>query len=365
MIDTIRQFMSSHGWTALAVLAGLVVVILVIRGLWKASHDPIKENDVETRPQGEKKNLGFLRRLVTPIPIRPWTLMVIFLNLVGVGGVAYKTHLDQEVIAKELARVASVSQRTANKVAYIESDLYDDNRYLARLRGIEHRLAGLPMDWLEKNLDELNRMRLASSKHATDQDGYVDTEDDCPNIPSNGYESEYGNAPGCPESHDTDTDKDGIFAIADRCPTVAGWGLTDNYPTYLMSEDRVSPGVRESFPLQMVYNGCPDKDGDEVHDAVDLCPDVSSDSSDVNQDGCKDSDQDLGKTGDHTWLSPTPVYKEASAGLVGVFQAERNSGGVRIEFDITCQALGADGKQLPKDTKDYSLVKSWGTCLPS
>lgn len=96
----------------------------------------------------------------------------------------------------------------------------------------------------------------------SDHDGFVDTEDECPQVA--------GVAPhGCPPPP-PDQDNDGIIDAQDACPAV--------------------PGVANSDPTR---NGCPppplDSDGDGVPDERDHCPAVPGD----GPDGCPlDTDGD-------------------------------------------------------------------------
>ena len=101
-----------------------------------------------------------------------------------------------------------------------------------------------------------------------DGDGYIDTEDKCPEEPEifNGIED----ADGCPE--DPDTDRDGLRDSTDSC--------------VLEPEDK--DGYLDD-------DGCPelDNDSDGLADTVDQCPDDPEDPDGYeDEDGCPDPDND-------------------------------------------------------------------------
>lgn len=102
-----------------------------------------------------------------------------------------------------------------------------------------------------------------------DQDGIVDLEDACPDVP--GVRTPDATTNGCPPPP-PDRDTDGITDAEDACPDV--------------------PGVRTIDPKT---NGCPsDRDKDGIPDAVDACPDVAGvRSDDPKTNGCpSDRDKD-------------------------------------------------------------------------
>lgn len=102
-----------------------------------------------------------------------------------------------------------------------------------------------------------------------DQDGVVDDEDACPDVP--GARTADPATNGCPPPP-PDRDKDGIPDVDDACPDV--------------------PGVRT---LDAKTNGCPsDRDRDGIPDAVDACPDVPGvKTDDPRTNGCpSDRDRD-------------------------------------------------------------------------
>ena len=140
-----------------------------------------------------------------------------------------------------------------------------------------------------------------------DEDGILDVEDLCPDIPGELLFN------GCP-----DTDKDGIGDSNDDCPTVAGVralkgcpdadndGITDaadecpqerGLPEYngCPIPDADADGVPDETdicpnePGTLAMNGCPDTDGDGTPDRTDECPDLPGPKI---SNGCPDKDQD-------------------------------------------------------------------------
>ncbi len=105
-----------------------------------------------------------------------------------------------------------------------------------------------------------------------DQDGIVDGQDACPDVP--GVATDDPKTHGCPPPNDRDAD--GIFDEVDACP-----------------DDK---GVASDDPKK---HGCPlpaDRDGDGIVDELDACPDEKGvETADPKTNGCpppKDSDGD-------------------------------------------------------------------------
>ena len=99
-----------------------------------------------------------------------------------------------------------------------------------------------------------------------DNDGILDAEDACPDVP--GIKTDDPKTNGCPP----DRDHDGILDAEDACPDV--------------------PGVKTDDPKT---NGCPpDRDHDGIVDAEDACPDVPGvKTDDPKTNGCPpDPDRD-------------------------------------------------------------------------
>ncbi len=140
----------------------------------------------------------------------------------------------------------------------------------------------------------------------SDNDGIIDKEDLCPNIPgliafngcpdsdNDGIEDSKDRCPnsfgaleymGCPDS-----DKDGVIDLDDTCPSIAGLSKFDGCPD---TDGDEIPDIRDECPNEVgpsSNNGCPlilDADGDGFNDDVDNCPNVFGIIS-----GCPDTDKD-------------------------------------------------------------------------
>jgi len=118
----------------------------------------------------------------------------------------------------------------------------------------------------------------------SDNDGFLDSGDDCPTVP--------GVAPrGCPAPTPADSDGDGFVDADDTCPTVAGIA-PDGCPEkdsdndgFLDSKD-VCPALAGVAP-----DGCPppDKDADGIIDRDDKCIDIPETRNNYQDaDGCPD-----------------------------------------------------------------------------
>jgi outer membrane protein OmpA-like peptidoglycan-associated protein len=136
-----------------------------------------------------------------------------------------------------------------------------------------------------------------------DGDGFLDNEDKCPNKPEDfdGYQDN----DGCPEEEDADSDNDGILDRDDRCPTDPedkdGFKDEDGCPDRDNDADGVPdttdkcPTVAEDRDGFEDLDGCPDLDNDQdgFQDEVDKCPNDKEDRDQFeDEDGCPDYDND-------------------------------------------------------------------------
>jgi len=135
-----------------------------------------------------------------------------------------------------------------------------------------------------------------------DNDGVVDLDDLCPDVPEDREPVE--DADGCP---DPDNDGDGILDVDDTCPLdpedMDGFDDDDGCPDpnndgdhWLDGEDHC-PDEAETFNGWMDEDGCPDvipdSDGDGLLDPQDQCPDFPEDIDLFkDDDGCPDIDND-------------------------------------------------------------------------
>lgn len=97
-----------------------------------------------------------------------------------------------------------------------------------------------------------------------DEDGVVDKDDRCPEIPGLALFE------GCP-----DLDGDGIQDSEDSCPEVSGLVKFNGCPD---SDDDGIEDSKDNCPEiagLALFNGCPDSDGDGVEDTRDECPDTA------------------------------------------------------------------------------------------
>ncbi|MCF8244523.1 MAG: OmpA family protein [Saprospiraceae bacterium] len=112
----------------------------------------------------------------------------------------------------------------------------------------------------------------------SDKDGVQDIDDKCPDEPGP------AELMGCP-----DTDGDGIADEFDACPDEAG------NPSLAGCPDRDGDGIADHLDLcpdeagKKELSGCPDQDGDGVADKDDQCPTIAGLPSDM---GCPDTDGD-------------------------------------------------------------------------
>ena len=115
----------------------------------------------------------------------------------------------------------------------------------------------------------------------TDNDGIVDSADDCPKLAGIALNG------GCP----ADADGDGIYDTADACPNLAGTEVNGGCPA-----DSDGDGIADAKDKcpevagVKANSGCPaDSDGDGVYDVNDKCPYRFGD---AERDGCPEAKLD-------------------------------------------------------------------------
>ena len=144
-----------------------------------------------------------------------------------------------------------------------------------------------------------------------DKDGLADRDDTCPNDAED--MDQFEDEDGCP---DPDNDKDSIADVDDKCPNDPGLPEYEGCPDPDRDKDGIvnkddecpeTPGVKE-------YKGCPvpDRDGDGLVDTVDQCPDDPEDFDGFeDENGCPDGDNDKDKICD-PWVEQAIKDKNMS-----------------------------------------------------
>ena len=141
-------------------------------------------------------------------------------------------------------------------------------------------------DYFSENYGTHSGLFVWSMKADSDGDGKPDLTDNCPNIHNPSQSNLDGDASG--DICDEDIDDDGIPNAEDNCDGPAvNWDPTD------LALDRDQDGCRDSDEDM-------DDDADGILDASDLCDDIgdkmnwiSNDFNDHDQDGCHDNDEDI------------------------------------------------------------------------
>ncbi len=163
-----------------------------------------------------------------------------------------------------------------------------DLRYLPVIGTEPH--AGRDVDYFNYMEATVSLMgRFGPRDKDTDRDGYLDSEDGCPEDPEDF--DEFEDHDGCP---DPDNDRDGITDELDSCPDepedVDEYRDLDGCPDPDNDDDGVLD-TRDECPMEpgpARTHGCPDRDGDRVPDYRDDCPDEPADSrvDPSRSDGC-------------------------------------------------------------------------------
>ena len=146
----------------------------------------------------------------------------------------------------------------------------------------------------------------------SDHDGVFGKADKCPNEAED--KDSFQDDDGCP---DLDNDSDGIADTADKCPAEAedqdSYQDTDGCPDLDNDSDGIADKA-DTCPIEpetvngfQDSDGCPDvadRDGDGIGDATDKCPDQAEDKDGVeDDDGCVD-DNDKDTVADNTDKCP-------------------------------------------------------------
>lgn len=111
-----------------------------------------------------------------------------------------------------------------------------------------------------------------------DNDGVLDSEDRCPNLPGSAANK------GCPDS-----DGDGIVDLEDACPDVSGPKYANGCPDTDMDKIPDAEDDCPEVPGVEAFNGCPDTDEDGIQDSKDECPEIPGTEA---TNGCPDTDND-------------------------------------------------------------------------
>lgn len=154
------------------------------------------------------------------------------------------------------------------------------------------------------------------SRDDRDNDGIIDSQDSCPDVPG------IASFKGCPDS-----DLDGIEDSKDNCPNIAGLAEFTGCPDTDMDGIDDSKDSCPSIAGLMEFNGCPDSDKDGVEDSKDSCPQVPGL---VKFAGCPDTDGD--SIPDDLDKCPTEAGSAENAGCPFV-DLDRDGDGINDDVD--------------------------------
>ena len=129
---------------------------------------------------------------------------------------------------------------------------------------------------------------IVEEKKDTDNDGIIDSEDNCPTVAGTKENN------GCPKKEEApvDTDNDGVVDASDNCPNTPSGVAVDAKGCAKDSDGDGVADYKDKCPGTSgiaSLGGCPDSDGDGVTDKKDKCPSVKGIAS---LGGCPDSDGD-------------------------------------------------------------------------
>jgi len=188
-----------------------------------------------------------------------------------------------------------------------------------------------------------------------DNDGVVDSLDDCPDIPG------LSSLKGCP-----DRDGDGIADKDDKCPDVAGIAKYQGCPIPDTDKDGINDEEDRcpTIPGVAKYQGCPipDTDKDGINDEEDRCPTIPGVAS---QQGCPEISQEVIKT--VNFAARNIYFAFASAKLLSksfkhldeVVKILNNKPGLKLKIDGHTDYIGSDEYNMKLSTDRAASVKAY------
>ncbi len=217
-----------------------------------------------------------------------------------------------------------------------------------------------------------------------DNDGIIDEEDACPELP--GFSQADPARHGCPEQ---DSDQDGIIDIEDACPEAFGksspnradHGCPDRDGDTIADERDACPDEAGAVSETGRDNGCPerasaslDSDHDGVRDADDACPEAFGvESDDPNARGCPTKQslkQDAGATTDAAVVTFAGFRSQPNGGaslhveLTRAVPVEVVRKNRRVEYVLHNATVPYDNNQNPLATQHFSSAVVGAQLLP-
>jgi outer membrane protein OmpA-like peptidoglycan-associated protein len=245
-------------------------------------------------------------------------------------------------------------------------------RYILGLTNVDDRAdhGGSTREYKTSNIQLGLKFRLFGSKKTettyqaaatpvpvdTDGDGIYDDADKCP--------TQFGTAKynGCPVP---DSDGDGINDELDKCPNQAGVAKYDGCPIPDSDGDGIND-EEDKCPNQAgtaKYNGCPvpDRDNDGINDEEDKCPDIAGVTA---NNGCPEVPANVSKTlgiaGTHiAFSSGTKFTSSSNTSLDQVVTIMNENPGLRIKIEGHTDNAGDDAANMKLSQDRADAVKAY------
>lgn len=210
-----------------------------------------------------------------------------------------------------------------------------------------------------------------SEAYDTDQDGFGDNLDDCPNIQGNSsldlfgcfdsdgdLVSDYNDAFPFDENETLDTDDDGFGDNSDACPNVLGNSTLDRFGCIDQDGDMVSDlnDVFPSNPLEAF-----DSDLDGVGDNSDLFPFDSNETVDTDKDGYGDNGDSCPNNFGNSSVDRYGCLDQDGDGVSDYNDAFWNDANETLDSDM--DGVGDNSDKCPETYED-GIIDSEGCYVP-
>lgn len=266
----------------------------------------------------------------------------------------------------------TLTARYTRSLSSVYTASYDGN--------FKHEVIGATLGITLKSLAEKKSKQVFRD---TDKDGFLDTSDECPDVPgtvkgcpdkdkdgiadkNDKCPDKYGpaNNEGCPLI--ADTDGDGINDNVDKCPTEKGLAKYNGCPAPDTDKDGI-PDDSDKCPHEFGvarYYGCPvpDTDGDGVNDEDDKCPTLAGT---IDNNGCPQVKEEVKKKIDQAAknvffdFASSKIKKESYKLLDEVVQILNDDKDLKLSIEGHTDNIGTAERNKIRSQERADAIKAY------